>query len=123
MKIRIGFVANSSSTNFIVCINPKDTLSDWKEEIKIDLDRINDDNEYDPEFLVSFNEVWKDIKELQKGEVIYEPENYGKWSVLSDIFHDSDKTILQIDTFESGGKIVNICAPEYIQRIKRLMGD
>ncbi len=88
MKYRSGFVSNSSSSSFIVLL---------PENIKINMNKVEFADE------VTEDEIKDAIATLRTGEAVWEEENYGLFSALSDVLRDY--VIGSFDTGPDAGQI------------------
>lgn len=108
MKIKIDFITNSSSTNYIVCLPESYTIS--KEQYLELMDHIWDSDEfYDEEkedLYNAYDFVMEAIDTIQNGGAVYSEEDelvFRICTYLVDVFH-----ITYVDSGPGGDMIVGV---------------
>ena len=111
MKIRIGFVSNSSSSSFVVLL-PKDFTPDWSKLPEI-IENLGEETE-ESEVKECLETV---IGDLMRGETVWEEGEYdfNYYGILSEFL--KPYVIAITDTCSDGGQIVNADIGE----IKRIL--
>ena len=94
MKIRNGFVSNSSSSSFIVIIPDS-----------FDINTV-DISDYTDEYKVTKASIKKGFKELKKDSTLYEDDDYDVFYVLTQIL--GDYIVAQIESGSGLGEIINL---------------
>jgi hypothetical protein len=121
MKIRNGFVSNSSSSSFVILLPENFDINKFVDENigKFDLSRLSEDEEDDIDDLETFeNDKLKDIlnKFISTGSLC-EYDEYDEFRVVSDVLSDyviggvdvsSDCGIVELADIEKIKKILNI---------------
>jgi len=118
MKVRTGFVSNSSSTSYILCIDPKEGALDW---MPVVTDAYKNESQWfdeNPPYLI--NDVVSDLRLLQDGGDIVERSS-PRWHLLEEVIEELDMVVKTKEVGDFGGKMVNICTPECYDRIKRVL--
>lgn len=129
MKIRSNFVANSSSTSFVVCIGEKEDLRQWFGDIK---EEIKDwEKETREKVNGGLSGVVKELENLKKGDRVYEGGDWKTFRILTNLFDPDEKyrpagarSYYTVDEFGTGsdmGFITNICSLDKYRKIKQLM--
>ena len=118
MNIRTGFVSNSSSTSYIICIDPKEGPSNWMSTIQeVYAEESKWFNE-DPSYTI--DDVINDTKLLQNGGEIAE-RNSARFEIIKDIVSDLRMVIRGQEVGDFDGTITNICTPECYDKIQILL--
>jgi hypothetical protein len=107
MKIRNGFVSNSSSSSFLIVL-PDDYTID-KNEVKLLM------NEYE---LEDIEEVIKNINNFINEGEIYEYDDYNYFSIMSELFRNYN--IFGVDVGSDDGIISFMKKQEIINKINKI---
>lgn len=105
MKIRNGFVSNSSSSSFIVLL--PDNFS--KEDLDFSKANVDDDE-------ITKEDVYKTFEELKNDKVIYEYDRYEEMRVLSQMLEDF--IVVEI----SGGSDDGLMELINNKKVKKILG-
>lgn len=120
MKVRKGFVSNSSSSSYIVCVGPDEDIRSWEDDIQDAIEHWEADHE--EKFPESMERVMKGMEGLKRGDYIYQWNNYETWRIAEDLFDPRDEydpagqrsrhTIDWFNTGSEAGFISNICGSD-----------
>jgi len=129
MKIRSGYVSNSSSTSFVVCLPPDDDMELWRKDVRKVMKSMKD-SDPEIEFDVSEDYMMERIESLQNGEHLYENgEETKEWSIYFELFKPwSDDVgirgerllVKNVETEPFSGNVINICAKGNEKKLSRI---
>lgn len=107
MKIRTGFVSNSSSSSFVVFI-PDGFIPDWNKYKEL----MEDNETTSEECQLAYDEL------LQEGE-LWEEGNYSTSDIFSQMFQDEDMIIASFDSGPDSGQTVLANKDKIMKLIER----
>lgn len=108
MKIRNGFVSNSSSSSYVVFI---------PDNFNLDYTIYEDNDEIDVDILKDM------VTELKSGHGLYSQDDYSEYSEIVDALRDRDLVVLEIQAGPDDGSIEVISQKKITEIYNKYVGD
>ena len=110
MKIRNGFVSNSSSSSYVVFI---------PDNFSVDCKKFAEDYDYDELDVDVLEDM---VTELKNGSGLYSQDNYSEYEAIVDVLREKDLIVLAIDGGPDDGSVETISQKKITEIYNKYVG-
>jgi len=144
MKFRNGFVSNSSSSSFIVCIPPDFGQNDFNKLVSMNKLKTEYKNKYNDTIFQNYvadnmdeqKHIQRTLKEafklLKNNDKVHQMDTYTKkngteeWISnigieIAHVLESKDMVLMELGVSTSSGSVTNICTSKNIKKFQKLL--